>query len=413
MHEANRMKRLPPYLFTVVDNLKREVRNKGVDVIDFSMGNPDLDPPAHAIKALREALAFPGIHRYSKGDQEIERNFRKAIAAWYHNRFGVDLDPDNEVVPCIGSKEGIAHLALAFMNNDDLALIPSPAYPVHFNGIIMAGGILYNIPLKEEKGYLPDLFALPKETTRLSKLLMLSYPHNPTGVTCDLSFYEKVIHWAKDKEMIIASDLAYSDFVFRGKRASSILEVKGALRQCVEFHTFSKSYSMAGWRIGFAVGNREILKSLAKTKSYCDFGIFRAIQYAATKTLNGPQGYVKKIVEIYRKRVNVLVDGLNRIGWPVKKPDATFYVWAKIPLRFDEHSSMSFTELLLRETGIAVAPGTGFGEFGEGYVRFALVIPEERIREALGRLQRFLNNGAGDKKSGRKYRKIVQSAAKI
>ena len=392
------MKRLPPYLFTVVDKLKREVRSQGVDVIDFSMGNPDLAPPPHAIKALREALSLPGIHRYSKSDLDIEKNFLKAIAQWYYERFGVELDPDKEVVPCIGSKEGIAHLALAFMNNDDLALIPSPAYPVHFNGIIMAGGILYNIPLKEENGYLPDLFSLPKETTRLSKLLMLSYPHNPTGATCDLSFYEKVIHWAKDKQIIIASDLAYSDFVFRGKRSYSILEVKDAMKHCVEFHTFSKSYSMPGWRIGFAVGNPEVLASLAKTKSYCDFGIFRAIQYAAAKTLTGPQAYVKKIVEIYKHRMDLLADGLNKIGWAVKKPDATFYLWAKIPMKFDEHTSMSFTELLLKETGIAVAPGTGFGEYGEGYVRFALVVSDERIKEALKRLQGFLDNGSEKKK---------------
>ena len=399
------MKRLPPYLFTVVDNLKREVKSQGVDVIDFSMGNPDLDPPPHAIRALQEALSLPGIHRYSKWDLEIEKNFRKSIAQWYYERFKVQLDPDTEVVPCIGSKEGIAHLALAYMNNDDLALIPSPAYPVHFNGIIMAGGILYNIPLKEENGYLPDLFALPKETTRLSKLLMLSYPHNPTGATCDLSFYEKVIHWARDKQIIIASDLAYSDFILRGKRANSILEVKDAVKHSIEFHTFSKSFSMAGWRIGFAVGNRDILAGLAKTKSYCDFGIFRAIQYAATKTLLGPQAYVKKAVDLYRKRVDVLVDGLNKIGWKVKKPDATFYVWAKIPMRFDEHSSMAFTELLLRETGVAVAPGTGFGEYGEGYVRFAVVVPENRIKEALVRLQQFLSDGnSGKSKKSRKVK---------
>ena len=402
MHEANRMKRLPPYLFTVVDNLKREVRNQGVDVIDFSMGNPDLDPPPHAIQALKEALSLPGIHRYSKWDLEIERNFRQAIARWYGEKFKVELDPDAEVVPCIGSKEGIAHLALAFMNNDDLALIPSPAYPVHFNGIIMAGGILYNIPLREENHYLPDLFALPKETTRLSKLLMLSYPHNPTTATCDLEFYERVIRWARDKQIIIASDIAYSDFIFRGKRASSILEVKDAKKHCVEFHTLSKSYSMAGWRIGTAVGNREVLASLAKTKSYCDFGMFRALQYAATQTLTGPQGYVKKAVDIYRKRVDLLVDGLNRIGWPTKRPDATFYVWCRIPMKFDEHSSMTFTELLLREAGVAVAPGTGFGEYGEGYVRFALVVPEPRIEEALRRMQRFLANGNSPGKGKRK-----------
>lgn len=407
------MKRLPPYLFTVVDSLKLEVKSLGVDVIDFSMGNPDLDPPPHAIQALREALSFPGIHRYSKSDLEIERNFRKAITQWYYEKFRVSLNPETEVVPCIGSKEGIAHLALAFMNNDDLALIPSPAYPVHFNGIIMAGGILYNIPLREEKDYLPDLFSLPKETTRLSKLLLLSYPHNPTGATCDLEFYEKVIHWARDKQIIIASDLAYSDFVFRGKRAYSILEAKGAMKHAIEFHTFSKSYSMPGWRVAFAVGNREILASLAKTKSYCDFGIFRAIQYAATKTLLGPQAYVKKAAGIYKKRVGLLVDGLNRIGWPTQKPNATFYVWTRIPMKYGEHTSMAFTELLLRETGVAVAPGTGFGEYGEGYVRFALVVSEERIREALKRMERFLEDGGSVKKLHPKHypKKVVGRVA--
>lgn len=402
------MKRLPPYLFTVVDNLKREAKSQGVDVIDFSMGNPDTAPPAHVIKALHEALDIDGIHRYTKWDLDIEKNFRKAIADWYYKKFKVVLDPDKEVVPCIGSKEGIAHLALAYMNNDDLALIPSPAYPVHFNGVIMAGGILYNIPIREEKNYLPDLFSLPKETTRLSKLLMLSYPHNPTAATCDESFYERVIHWARDKQMIIASDLAYSDFIFRGKRACSILEVKDAKKYSIEFHTLSKSYSMAGWRVGFAVGNEEILKGLAKTKSYCDFGMFRAIQYAATKALNGPQDYVKKLVELYRKRVDVLVDGLNEIGWTTRKPDATFYVWAKIPRQFSEHSSMAFTELLIREAGVAVSPGTGFGEYGEGYVRFALVIPEERIREAVGRLQKLLNDSS-DKKSKKKTKSVTAS----
>lgn len=391
MHEANRMRRLPPYLFTVVDNLKHEVRAQGVDVIDFSMGNPDFKPPQHVIAALKEAMSAPEVHRYSKFDAAVETKFRRAISDWYKDRFNVDLDPDTEVLPCIGSKEGIAHLCLAFMNNDDLALVPSPAYPVHFNGVIMAGGILYNIPLKEEKNYLPDFFSLPRETTRLSKLLFLSYPHNPTTATCDLDFYDRVVKWVSDKPIIVASDLAYSDFVFDGKRAPSILEVKGARKQCIEFHTLSKSYSMAGWRVGFAVGNKEILASLAKTKSYCDFGLFRAIQIAATKALTGPQTYVKKIRDIYKKRIDLFVDGLNAIGWEVKKPKATFYVWARIPPKFSALTSMELTELMIREIGVAVAPGTGFGEYGEGYVRFAMVVEDERMKEALQRIQKFLS----------------------
>lgn len=390
MHEANRMMRLPPYLFTIVDNLKRQVRAQGVDVIDFSMGNPDLEPPAHVVAAMRDALKIKGIHRYSKGDQEIECNFRRAIAKWYHGRFGVELDPDKEVLPLIGSKEGIAHLSLAFLNNDDLALVPSPAYPVHFNGVIMAGGILYNIPLKEEKGYLPDLTTLPRETTRLSKLMFLSYPHNPTTATCDIEFFNKVIHWGQDKNIIVAHDLTYSDFVFRGKRAPSILEVKGSRKFCVEFHTLSKSYSMPGWRIGFVVGNKDILASIAKTKSYVDFGIFRAIQVAATVALTGPQTYVKKIHEIYKKRIDYFVAGLNRIGWETKKPNATFYIWCRIPNPYTALTAMEFTELLLKETGVAVAPGTGFGDHGEGYVRFAMVVPDARMKSALDRIKKFL-----------------------
>jgi len=390
MHEANRMRRLPPYLFTVVDNWKHEVRETGKQIIDFSMGNPDFAPPPHVVRTLREALKIEGIHRYSKWDLKIESDLRKAIAKWYHGRFGVELDPESEILPLIGSKEGIAHLSLAFLNNDDLALIPSPAYPIHFNGVIMAGGILYNIPLKEENKYLPKLSEIPRETARLSKLMMLSYPHNPTAATCDLEFFNKVVHWAKDKDIIIAHDNAYSDFMLSKERAHSILEAKGSRPTCVEFHTLSKSYSMPGWRIGFVVGNKDILSSIAKTKSYVDFGIFRAIQLASIKALTGPQTYVQKIVKEYKKRMDVMVDGLNRIGWETSKPKATFYVWTKLPPRYRALTSMEFTELLLRETGVAVAPGTGFGEYGEGYIRFALVVDTAQIKKALALIKKFL-----------------------
>jgi aspartate/methionine/tyrosine aminotransferase len=391
MHEANRMLRLPPYLFTIVDQLKKEVRAQGADVIDLSMGNPDFDPPPHVTAALRQSLRMEGIHRYSKRDEKIECDLRRAIADWYAGRFGVELDPDTEVLPLIGSKEGIAHLALAFLNNDDLTLVPSPAYPVHFNGVIMAGGILYNIPLKEEAQYLPDFGTIPRETTRLSKMMILSYPHNPTTATCDLEFFNKVVHWGGDKNMIVVHDLAYSDFVYGPKRAHSILEAKGSRKFCVEFHTLSKSYSMAGWRFGFAVGNKDILASLAKTKSYVDFGIFRGVQVAAMAALTGPQSYVKKIVNTYKQRIDCFVDGLNAAGWETKKPSATFYVWARIPVPYRTFTSMEFIELLLRETGVAVAPGTGFGEEGEGYVRFAMVVPRARLKIAVERIQSFLS----------------------
>ncbi len=391
MFEANRLKRLPPYLFTTVDNIKREVAQSGVDIIDLSMGNPDLKPPKHVIRALKEALDWPEVHRYSKPDGFIERNLRKAISNWYKDRFNVDLDPETEVLPCIGSKEGIAHLSTAFLNNDDIALVPSPGYPVHFNGVIMAGGILYTLPLKEENDFLPDLFSLHKETLRLSKLLFLSYPHNPTAAMANKGFYEDVVKWAKNLNMIVGHDLAYSDIVFGKNKAHSILEVKGAKDFCIEFHSLSKSYSMAGWRLGFCVGNKEILATLAKCKSYVDFGIFRPVQVAATKALSGPRTYVKNLVAIYKKRIDFFVDGLNKIGWYVKKPKATFYVWAHIPQKYSALNSMEFCELLLRETGVAVAPGTGFGEYGEGYVRFALVQNENRLKAALGRIKKLLD----------------------
>lgn len=384
------MKRLPPYLFTIVDNWKEEVRAQGTEVIDLSMGNPDLEPPKHVINKLREALELKGIHRYSKWDETIELNLRKAIAKWYYERFKVELDPQREVLPLIGSKEGIAHLSLAFLNNDDLALIPSPAYPIHFNGVIMAGGMLYNIPLKEENEYLPELEAISNETARLSKLFLLSYPHNPTAATCGPDFFEKLVHWGKNKNLIVAHDFAYSDFVYTGKRVPSLLETKGARDFCVEFHTLSKSFSMPGWRIGFVVGNRQILASIAKTKSYVDFGIFRAIQLAATDALNGPQSYVKRIVQKYKKRIDLFVDGLNKMGWETKKPRATFYIWTRLPIQYRGLTSMEFTELLLRETGVAVSPGTGFGEYGEGYVRFAVVQTEPVLKRALRRIKAFL-----------------------
>ncbi|MFH1381220.1 MAG: aminotransferase class I/II-fold pyridoxal phosphate-dependent enzyme, partial [Candidatus Omnitrophota bacterium] len=311
-------------------------------------------------------------------------------ANWYKKKFNVSLDPASEVLPLIGSKEGIAHLSLAFLNNDDIALVPNPAYPVHFNGVLIAGGILHNVPLYEKNGYLPDFKSIPEKIIKKSKLFFLSYPHNPTSATSGIDFFESIVKWAKGKNIIIVHDLAYSDIVFDGYRAHSIFEVNGAKDMCIEFHTCSKSYNMAGWRIGFTVGNKNILKTLAKTKSYIDFGIFKPIQYAAIKALSGPQACVKKTVAMYKKRRDVLVNGLRKIGWEVPMPKATFYIWARIPDKYSALSSMEFVSLLIRETGVAIAPGTGFGEFGEGYVRFALVESESRLKEAVKRIKRVL-----------------------
>ncbi len=394
MQEANRLKRLPLYLFTIIDDLKRRAKEKGVDVIDFGMGSPDQPAPAHVIDKLCEAARITENHRYSRPDGDVEKRLRQSIANFYHKRFGVTLDPSTEVLPLIGSKEGIAHLSLAFLNNDDIALVPNPAYPVHFNGVIMAGGILYNIPITAEKGFLPDLEALPKEVVKMAKLMFLSYPHNPTGAVCDAKFFEHVVKWAHGKNIVVAHDLTYSDIVFDGYKAPSFLQTKGARDFGIEFHTLSKSYNMAGWRIGYVVGNATILKTLAKTKSYTDFGIFRAVQEAAIAALDGPQDCVQDMVKLYKERRDVLVDGLNAIGWKTEKPKATFYVWTRIPHKYSALTALEFATLLVDEIGVAVAPGTGFGEYGEGYVRFALVEDTTRIKLALQKIKGLLETQA-------------------
>jgi len=392
MDEAHRLKRLPPYLFSIIDGLKSEQQAKGVDVIDFGMGNPDLPPPKHVVEAMIESSRKLDTHNYSKWFDDVEVRFRKSIAHWYERKFNVVLDPETEVVPLIGTKEGIAHLSLGLLNHDDIAIVPSPAYPVHFNGVVMAGGILYDIPLKEEKGYLPELHKIEPSILQRSKLMFLSYPHNPLTATADVSFFEEVVKWGKGKEIVIAHDLAYSDFVYeKGYRAPSILEVKGAKDFCIEFHTLSKSYSMAGWRLGFAVGNKQILSILKKTKSYCDFGTFKAVQEGGIAALNGPQDYVKDVVKTYRKRTELFIKGINELGWEIPMPKSTFYIWARIPLRFHGQSSLDFTKLLIQEAGVAVAPGTGFGEQGEGFVRFAMVENEKRTLEAVERLGKVIN----------------------
>ncbi|MFH1594214.1 MAG: LL-diaminopimelate aminotransferase [Candidatus Omnitrophota bacterium] len=390
MQEANRLKRLPLYLFTIIDDLKKKAKQRGVDIIDLGMGNPDQPTAKHIVDELCKRATHKENHRYSRSIDESEIKLKAAIAKWYRKKFDVKLDPDREVLPLIGSKEGIAHLSLAFLNNDDIALVPNPAYPVHFNGVLIAGGILHNIPIYEKDGYLPDLTSIPKDIIAKSKLLFLSYPHNPTAAVASPEFFKGVVEWARGKNIIIGHDLTYSDIIFDNYKAPSILQVKGSKEMCVEFHTCSKSYNMAGWRIAFAVGNESILRTLAKTKSYIDFGTFKPIQYACIKALLGPQTCVKKTVSEYKKRRDALVGGLAKIGWQVPSPKATFYIWARIPDKYSALTSMEFVALLIRETGVALAPGTGFGEYGEGYVRFALVEETRRINEAVKRIKRVL-----------------------
>ena len=389
-HEANRLKRLPLYLFTILDELKAQATARGTNVIDLGMGNPDLPPPAHVVRELVRQAKKPENHRYSRKGGDVEQKLVEAIAAWYHRKFRVTLDPGSEALPLIGSKEGISHLSLAFLNHDDIALVPNPTYPVHFNGVVMAGGILYNLPIHAETHWLPDLHAIPKRVLRQSKLLFLSYPHNPTSAVADLWFFKEAVAWARAHRIMIIHDFAYSDITFDGFRAPSILEVPGAKEVAVEFHTLSKSYSLPGLRLGFGVGNRDVLASLAKTKSYIDFGIFRAVQWAAVEALSGPQAYVRAAVAAYDRRRGVMVDGLAGIGWPVPKPKGTFYIWTKIPLKFSALTSLEFATLLMQEAGVVVSPGSGFGEYGEGYVRFALVEPEARLRLAVKRIAKVL-----------------------
>ncbi len=391
MHEANRMKRLPLYLFTIIDELKAEAQARGVDPIDLGMGNPDMPTPPHVVEELARAARKVENQRYSRPHGDVEMRLQEAIAQWYDQRFGVKLDPVTEVLPLIGSKEGIAHLSLAFLNNDDIGLIPNPAYPVHGNGVIMAGGILYNMPIGPENDFRPDLKSLTREVIRMAKFLIVGYPHNPTTACVDIGFYRELVDWIRGKEIILCSDLAYSDVVFDGYKAPSLLQVKGAKEHnCIEFHTCSKSYNMAGWRIGWAVGNAQILRSLEKTKSYIDFGIFRAVQEAAIAALTGSQDCVAETVEIYRKRRDLFVQGLHALDWKVRKPKGTFYIWAHIPPKFSGLTSLEFSKLLVEEAGVVTAPGSGFGEYGEGFIRFALVEPEDRLQIALERIKKVL-----------------------
>jgi len=390
MNEANRMKRLPMYLFTIIDNLKKQAISNGLDIIDLGMGNPDQPTPKHIVDELCQRAKDPENHRYSRSIDKVECKLRAAIAGWYKKKFNVDLDPDKEVLPLIGSKEGIAHISLAFLNSDDIALVPNPAYPVHFNGVLIAGGILHNLPINETNNFLPDFDSIPENILKKTKMIFLSYPNNPTCAVATEDFFERAVNFCNEHGIILVHDLAYSDIVFDGYKSPSILQQSSSRKTAVEFHSLSKSYNMAGWRIGFAVGNQEILKSLAKTKGYIDFGLFKPIQYAAIKALTGPQDCVTDVVKMYGKRRDVMVKALHDVGWDVPKPKATFYLWARIPDKYSALTSMEFVSLLISEAGVVLSPGTGFGEFGEGFVRFALVEKEDRLIEASRRIKKLL-----------------------
>ncbi len=389
MEEFRRIKRLPPYVFSIVDALKSEARRKGEDIIDLGMGNPDIPTPQPIVDKLVEAVANPRNHRYSASKGIFK--LRLAITNWYKRRYGVDLDPDTEAIATIGAKEGLSHLALATIGFGDLVLVPTPAYPIHPYSVIIAGGDLHTIPLRKESDFFQDLITTIKQTWPRPKMIILSFPHNPTTTVVDIDFFRKVVDFAIDNKLMVVHDLAYADLVFDGYQAPSFLQVKGAKDVGVEFFSLSKSYSMPGWRVGFCAGNAHMIGALARLKSYFDYGIFQPVQIAGIIALNELDESVRNITAIYKHRRDTLVEGLKRSGWSIEKPRATMFVWARIPEPFIGMGSLEFSKLLLKEAKVAVSPGIGFGDTGEGHVRFALVENEHRINQAIRGIRKIFD----------------------
>ncbi len=376
-----RIKRLPPYVFNIVTELKAKARARGEDIIDFGMGNPDQPTPPHIVDKLIEAARRGDTHRYS-ASRGIPR-LRKAICGWYKRRFDVDLDSDKETIVTIGSKEGLAHLALATMGAGDTILVPNPSYPIHPYGFVIAGADIRHVRLTPGTDFFAELEKAIKDSWPKPKMLVLNFPGNPTTQCVELDFFEKLIAIARENEIWVVHDLAYADIAFDGYVAPSILQVKGATDVAVEFFTLSKSYNMPGWRVGFMCGNHHLVTALARIKSYLDYGTFTPIQVAAITALEGPQDCVKEIAEMYRSRRDVLCEGLNALGWPVEKPKASMFVWAPIPEQYKALGSLEFSKRLLEEAKVAVSPGIGFGEYGDDHVRFGLIENEHRTRQAI------------------------------
>ncbi|MDD5214061.1 MAG: alanine transaminase [Methylococcales bacterium] len=381
MNEFPRIGRLPPYVFNIVNDLKAKARAAGEDIIDFGMGNPDQPTPQHIVDKLIEAVQRPDTHRYSVS-RGVPR-LRKAICNWYKTRFDVDLNFDHEAIVTIGSKEGLAHLALATLGPGDVVLVPNPAYPIHPYGVVIAGADVRHVPLVEGGNFFEELINAINNCYPKPKMLILNFPGNPTSECVDLEFFEKIIAIAKEHKIWVVHDLAYADIAFDGYVAPSILQVEGAKDIAVEFFTLSKSYNMPGWRVGFMCGNKELVNALSRIKSYLDYGTFAPIQIAAIAALEGPQECVKEISDMYQKRRDVLCEGLNAAGWKVEKPKATMFVWAKIPDAYLEMGSLEFCKKLLIEAKVAVAPGIGFGQYGDDHVRFGLIENENRTRQAV------------------------------
>jgi alanine-synthesizing transaminase len=389
MYEFSRVKRLPPYVFSIVNQLKMEARRKGEDIIDLGMGNPDLPTPQHIVDKLTEAAQMPKNHRYSasKGITQL----RMAVCEWYKRRFDVVLDPETEAVATIGSKEGLSHLAYAMIDPGDLVLTPAPAYPIHPYSFILAGGDVRSIPVIQGADFFAAMEAEFRNAWPRPKILLINFPHNPTTTCTDIEFFKKIVDFAKENNVIVIHDFAYAELAFDGYKPPSFLQVPGAKDVGVEFYSLTKTYSMAGWRVGFCCGNKEIVGALTTIKSYLDYGMFQPIQIASIIALRGPQDCVGEIVQTYQDRRDVLIQGLKNAGWVVEPPKATMFVWAPIPEKFKHMDSLEFTKYLLKEAGVAVSPGIGFGPAGEGFVRFALVENEHRIRQACRGIKKALN----------------------
>ncbi len=388
--ESKRLRRLPPYMLGGLKQLILQKRRDGVDVIDFGMGNPDLATPQPIVDKLCEAAQDQRNHRYSQSKGVY--NLRREIARHYERRFNVDLDPETEAAVVIGTKEGLAHLALAIIDEGDVALVPDPTYPIHMYSVVLAGGSVITFPLKAEDDFVPDLARHVQDIYPKPKVVIVSFPHNPTGAVVDLAFFQEVVDYAKRHDIIVVHDLAYADIVFDGYEAPSVLQAKGARDVAVEFYSLSKSHSMAGWRIGFAVGNRRIVDALARIKSYYDYGIFAPIQVAAIIALRTDEELIRDTAQTYKRRRDTLIEGLRRIGWEVPVPRATMFVWAPVPDEYREMGSIEFSRFLLEEAEVCVSPGVGFGQRGDDYVRFALVENEDRIRQAVRQMRRPLKH---------------------
>ncbi|HIG62535.1 MAG TPA: alanine transaminase [Gammaproteobacteria bacterium] len=389
MEEFHRIQRLPPYIFSITDALKKDARARGEDIVDFGMGNPDQATPSHIVDKLTETVQRGDTHRYSQS-KGIPR-LRRAICRWYQQRYSVQLDPETEAIVTLGSKEGIAHLAMAILGPGDSVLVPNPSYPVHPYGFVIAGADVRHVPLTPETDFFSELETAILNTWPKPKVLVLNFPANPTAHCVDLAFFERVVEIALRYKIWIIQDLAYADLVYDGYTAPSILQIDRAKEIAVEFFTLSKSYNMPGWRVGFCVGNEALVGALARIKSYLDYGNFTPIQVAAIAALEGSQDCVVEIRETYQKRRDVLCEGLQAAGWPVVVPSATMFVWAKIPEKFRHLGSLEFSKLLITEARVAVSPGVGFGQYGDDHVRFALIENEHRIRQAVRGIKKLLN----------------------